>query len=132
MNRLRLIVTVFVAFGVSQAVLAKEPLMMDGKSSLYQRVLLRAPSEASIEQSGGGNTRQLLPLTQLYVFDRQNGRLEVAATKSPKLLYWIDEENTIEWRQNIVGVFSTFFKHQNAGGNTSAIKNIGRQANHSI
>ena len=107
MNRLRLIVTVFIAFGVSQTVLAKEPLMMDGKSSLYQRVLLRAPSEASIEQSGGGNTRQLLPLTQLYVFDRQNGRLEVAATKSPKLLYWIDEENTIEWRQNIVGVFES-------------------------
>lgn len=107
MARLYLIVNLFVALVISQAVFAKEPLLMDGKSSLYQRVLLRAPTEASSEQNGGGTTRQLLPLTQLYVFDRQNSRLEVSPTKSAKDLYWIDEENTIEWRQNIVGVFES-------------------------
>ncbi|WP_391480692.1 vWA domain-containing protein [Nereida sp. NH-UV-3] len=107
MTQLRLIVMLCVALGYSQAGWAKEPLLMEGKSSLYQRVLLRALTDASSEQNGGGNTRQLLPLTQLYVFDRQNGQLEVGATKSAKRLYWIDEENTIEWRQNIVGVFES-------------------------
>lgn len=96
------------ALGFSASVLgAKEPLLMDGKSNLYQRVLLRAPTDASTAQDGSGETRRLLPLTQLYVFDRQGGRLEVGATKNTSAFYWIDEENTIEWRQNIVGIFES-------------------------
>lgn len=107
MRPIHRILTICCTLLLAQMALAKEPLLMDGKSSLYQRVLLRAPTQASAEQNGGGSVRQLLPLTQLYVFDRQNGRLEVGPTKSGKRLYWIDEENTIEWRQNIVGVFES-------------------------
>ena len=83
----------------------RTPLIMEGKTTLYQRVLSR-PGTPLVEDPGAeadANAEPLPPLTPLYVFNRveMNGRtwLEVGRANQSPTDGWVNADRTIPWRQ---------------------------------
>lgn len=86
------------------AVDAREPLPMDGKESLYQRVLIRAQTERFDAPDGTAGSR-LAPLQPLFVYAKDDGWLQVGTGDTGEDLFWVKTDVTVEWRQNIVATF---------------------------
>ncbi|GHG98425.1 vWA domain-containing protein [Pseudodonghicola xiamenensis] len=83
---------------------AQTPLIMEGKSTLYQRVLVRegSPRYAAPGTSGGGS---VLSLQALWVYGRQEGWVQVGPDDGGAGLFWLPETAVIDWKQNIVATF---------------------------
>ena len=81
---------------------ARPPLLQEGKKTLYQRVVTHPGAKlfAGSEQGAAVVTDQLKTFTSLYVYGRQNGRIEVGAA-SDKADGWIDEKSATVWPQAI-------------------------------
>lgn len=113
------------AFGLwmltSPASLAAQstPLLMNGKDTLYQRVLVRERTIARATP-GAENGSTVMPLTALYVYERLDGWLQVAAGEDGSDLFWIPEDSATDWKQTIVATIEAsenvgrllFFKNQ--------------------
>lgn len=85
---------------------ARQPLLIEGKKTLYQRVLTRpgaklykdaSPTSAVIEES-------LSPFSVFYVFARKGLFVEVGPKEGPK--GYIQADKVIDWKQTIVAAFN--------------------------
>ena len=84
-----------------------EPLLQEGKKSLYQRVvshpgaqLRTAPDTAAPEVKTG-----LVPFSPLYVYSRQNGWIQVGhSTSAPE--GWLEADKATLWNQSLTLLFS--------------------------
>lgn len=78
----------------------REPLLMDGKKTLRQRVLTRPG--AQIAPQPGGTGKGIPPLSQLYVYARKDVGgvewLEVGASSRGKLDGWVRGDQTLAWK----------------------------------
>lgn len=81
-----------------------EPLRVEGREQLFQRVLVRETGTA-FDTPGGQEVASTLPLQAFYVFEHQDGFIRVATAANATEFYWISEDETVPWRQNIVAVF---------------------------
>ena len=103
----------FSAFSVPDNASAdRSPLVMEGKTSLYQRVLTR-PGTPLVENPGeeaDANAEPLPPLTPLYVYKRVdlNGRtwLEVGRANQGPTDGWLNADRTVEWKQAMTLAFT--------------------------
>ncbi len=97
----------------------RQPLLMAGKKTLFQKVLTRPgaclykePLPAGNAPSGeqGNSGRQLSPFTIFYVFDRKNlvGKdwVEVATATREPTDGWIEAQYLIDWKQTITVAFT--------------------------
>ncbi|WP_342070375.1 vWA domain-containing protein [Yoonia algicola] len=100
---------------------AREPLPMDGKTSLYQRVLIREQTPRL--DTPGGTKGALLPSLQaLFVYAEDGDWLQVGYGDAGEDLFWIAANAATPWRQNIVATFEgsenlgrlLFFGNENA------------------
>ena len=98
--------SLFLALSVSLATpaLARDPLIMDGKESLFERVLIRESTQ-QFDQPGGTGGEALAPLQPLFVYARDGDWLQVGPDDKGETLFWIEESKTTQWRQNIVATF---------------------------
>jgi hypothetical protein len=80
-----------------------QPLVIDGTTSVPQRVLTRAGATLADMPSGDGAT---LPGFQpFYVYGREGGWTQVGPTPRGAT-GWIADEELVDWRQNIVAAFT--------------------------
>ena len=111
MMRLRLLVPAVVAVlagVVGPAVEAQEerPLLIDGTSTLYQRVLTR-PGTPRFD-APEGIVQDLYPAFQpLYVFGRDGSWLQVGGAAGLPAEGWVNENATIDWPYNVVAAFTS-------------------------
>lgn len=88
---------------------ARVPLLQDGKTSLYQRVLTRHGAELQPRPDQGAATT-IGTFSRLYVYDRdtRNGArwLEVGNDSAGAILGWVREDQTVPWRQQLCLVFA--------------------------
>ncbi len=77
------------------------PLVIDGKDTLFQRVLLRNRIQAR-SAPDGEILRSFAPLQALYVYTRQRDWLEVALGTEGEDRVWIPDASAVDWNQNIV------------------------------
>lgn len=89
---------------MATAARAETPELMQGKETLYQRVLLRDATEGR-DGPDGQPVIQWQALQPLYVYERGGGWLRVAPGDAADRTFWITEEDAIDWRQNIVVTF---------------------------
>ncbi len=82
---------------------AREPLLMDGKQTLFERVLTRPGAE--LADAAGGSGEQVEAFSRYYVYSTEDAGgatwLEVGPDTKGQTTFWIDKEKTIPWRQQI-------------------------------
>ena len=87
----------------------RNPLLIEGKTTLYQRVLTR-PGGALSAQLGGGGGKELPPMTLLFVYGRQvagnASYLEVGANSEGKVIGFVTEADTIPWKHSLTLAFT--------------------------
>ncbi|MFO1127650.1 MAG: vWA domain-containing protein [Rhodospirillales bacterium] len=87
----------------------RTPRLLDGKTSLYERVLTR-PGAAIVAQPGQQGGSPVPPLSQYYVYDRKavggGDWIEVGAGSRGKTDGWIAADATLPWKQQMALAFT--------------------------
>lgn len=86
----------------------RTPLVLEGKESLYQRVLT-APGARLYDGAGGKSTTDLVPFSALYVYARKQaaGRdwIEVGSNSHGKTSGWLPARDSLPWHQGLTVAF---------------------------
>lgn len=89
-------------------VYAAEPLLQDGKKTLYQRVL--STPECSLTQTIGQKGKAVPAFSRYYIYERKNENntewLNVGADPYGKTLGWLDASCTIPWNMQMTLTFT--------------------------
>lgn len=80
------------------------PLLMDGKDTLFQRILIR-DRVSGRDAPDGTKGDTLAPLKPFYVYQRQDEWLQVGPYEDGRNLSWIPSKAAVDWNQNIVATF---------------------------
>lgn len=87
----------------------RQPLLMEGKKTLYQRVLTRPGAVLKREAGDGPGARQPA-LTRFYVYGRKtvNGAewLEVGLTAKGRTDGWLQADQSLPWKQQLALAFT--------------------------
>lgn len=86
----------------TEAQSARRPLLIEGTTSLWQRVITRPGAVLAPRPGETGVTRPVPAFSVLYVYDRREGWLEVGETANGRTLGWIAEERAIPWRHTMI------------------------------
>jgi len=85
---------------VVAAAQTREPLLMDGKKTLRQRVLTRPGAQVAAQPGSAG--KAVPPLSQLYVYAKKDVAgvewLEVGAGSKGKIDGWVRADATLPWK----------------------------------
>ncbi len=88
---------------------AAAPLLMDGKKSLYQRVIAH-PGAAAYASADGKTGAAVAPFTVLYVYARKTVKnaewLEVSPSTTGAGRFWLPASAASAWKQALVLTFS--------------------------
>lgn len=107
MTRLSFLLSALLFVGATLLVvpaLSAQPLLMDGKQSLFQRVLTVPGTflHASPDAKPGD---EITPFTAYYVYARRDGWLEVGTGRHGDTDGWVRGKDTIEWAQGLTVAF---------------------------
>ncbi|MCE6951776.1 VWA domain-containing protein [Cereibacter sphaeroides] len=91
----------FLLMATAAAAADRVPLVMDGKTSLPQRVLVRQATER-LDAPDGHPLGSALPLQQFFVYGRSEGWVEVGPSQDGRDLGWLPVTAVADWNQNIV------------------------------
>ncbi len=96
----------FATLGPAGPVAAQDrPLLVEGRQTVYQRVLTRP--DAGLHEMPGGQARGRYPAFQpLYVYAREPGWVQVGRSVAGTPEGWIPAGEVLPWRHNIVGAFT--------------------------
>ena len=83
----------------------RRPLLVEGKKTVFQRVLTR-PGVPRRDARHGRQTGSYPAFQPLYVFAREGGWLEVGGAAALPPEGWVREADVIPWRHNIVAAFA--------------------------
>ncbi len=89
---------------------ARQPLLMEGRTTLFQRVILR-PGATLFEQPEAAAPNRPTPgFGVFYVYARRGAGadafLEVGPSLDGRSVGWVRAERTVEWRHNLVLAFT--------------------------
>ncbi|MCB2135101.1 MAG: VWA domain-containing protein [Rhodobacteraceae bacterium] len=83
----------------------RRPLLIDGTSTVFQRVLTR-PGAVLRSAPSGAEVRHYPAFQPLYVFANDGGWLEVGPSALAAPEGWVAAPTVVEWKQNIVAAFT--------------------------
>ncbi|MGI3168677.1 vWA domain-containing protein [Pseudooceanicola sp. C21-150M6] len=107
---LRVMALVTVALGLGGAggpAMAQDvrPMLVEGKSTVYQRVLTRPG--AKLYSMPNGPVEDMIPAFQpLYVFERRGEWISAGPSSTRVPQGWVKQDEVLPWKQNIVGAFT--------------------------
>ena len=97
----------FLALAIFAAIsaYAQEPLKMEGKETLYQRILTTesCPLKSSMAAKSAEN---IPPFTQFYVYGREKGYVKVGNDAKGSIAGFISEKCTIDWKMQSALMFT--------------------------
>ncbi|WP_026872203.1 vWA domain-containing protein [Inquilinus limosus] len=98
------------AFSQDPAAAARKPLLMEGTTTLWQRVLTRPGARLAGAPGGAPSGAELPPLSMLFVYARAPSddgvALEVGTAADGKTLGWLPAAQVIDWKQTLVVAFT--------------------------
>lgn len=78
---------------------ADKPLLMEGKKTLFQRVLSIPEARLYGEANAQSKSSEVVPFSVFYVYQRENDWLKVGYDSFGKIAGWIQQPQTIVWNQ---------------------------------
>lgn len=88
----------------------RRPLLMEGRQTLFQRVILRPGAAISARPEAGAPSRPAPGFGVFYVYARQGGGadawLEIGAAQDGRTEGWVPAARALEWRQTMVLAFN--------------------------
>lgn len=98
----------------AEKVLAAEPLLMDGKQTLYQRMLAKPGAEVSSEPAAA-DSQAVTPFTAFYVYERRgvsgDDWIRVGTDAHGQISGWIRGRDLIPWNQSLTVSFRKPLNH---------------------
>src|SRR5690348_12970702 len=86
------------------------PLLVEGKKTLFQRVLVRPHARLKAEPGGEPAGPELRPFDVFYVYDRKEAAggswLQLGRAADGRVQGWLEADKAIDWRQTIVVAFA--------------------------
>lgn len=96
--------------GVASPAAAREPMKVDGKETIYQRVLSRPGATVSTGPGAEETVDAPTPFSAFYVFARREADgaewLEVGPTAGAEPVGWMRSDESVAWRQTLVLTFA--------------------------
>ncbi|MCP4187090.1 MAG: VWA domain-containing protein [Gammaproteobacteria bacterium] len=104
-----MVIEIFVGFAlaVSLSIQADEqkPLLMEGKKTLYQRVLSIPDARIYQQASNSSESEEVVPFSVLYVYEKQDGWIRVGYNSFGNMVGWVPEKQAIVWNQALTVSF---------------------------
>ncbi|MCA3285451.1 MAG: VWA domain-containing protein [Roseomonas sp.] len=98
-----------VAEGFAQQA-ARQPLLMEGRATLFQRVILRPGARLTERPDANAPSQPTPGFGVFYVYARQgsgtDGWLEIGAAQDGRTQGWVRAERTMDWKQTMVLAFN--------------------------
>jgi len=98
-----------VAEGVAQQA-ARQPLLMEGRATLFQRVILRPGARLAERPDATAPSQPTPGFGVFYVYSRQGSGadawLEIGAAQDGRTQGWVRAERTMDWKQTMVLAFN--------------------------
>lgn len=95
---------------------ARRPLLQEGKSALYQRVIAVPGAEVADAPGDTSGMRPVAPFTTYYVYDRstqgQREWLEVGVDSNGTVDGWLPDDEAIAWKQTLTVGFRDPEEHE--------------------
>ncbi len=82
----------------------QRPLLVEGKNTVYQRVLTRMDVVA-LDGPDGATVDDLYAFSPLYVYARDGEWLNLGTTDR-KADFWLPSSTVVDWKHNIVATFN--------------------------
>ena len=82
-----------------------KPLLMDGKKTLFQRVLSIPEARLYSESNNQSMAENIIPFSVFYVYQREGNWLKVGHDSFGKTSGWVPEDQTIVWNQALTVSF---------------------------
>ena len=84
---------------------ANKPLLMEGKKTLYQRVLSVPDAKLYQASNKASESSEIVPFSVFYVYQREDDWLQVGHDSFGQLAGWVPEDQTIVWNQALTVSF---------------------------
>lgn len=95
--------------GIAQQA-ARQPLLMEGRATLFQRVILRPGARLAERPDANAPSQPTPGFGVFYVYARQgsgaDGWLEIGAAQDGRTQGWVRAERTMDWKQTMVLAFN--------------------------
>lgn len=88
-----------------QALAVEKPLLMEGKKTLYQRVLSIPDARLHQQPETGSPSEAAVPFSVFYVYERNNGWLRLGYDSHGRIAGWMPEDQSIVWNQALTVAF---------------------------
>ena len=88
-----------------QALAVEKPLLMEGKKTLYQRVLSIPDARLHEQPETGSPSEAAVPFSVFYVYERNNGWLRLGYDSHGRIAGWMPEDQSIVWNQALTVAF---------------------------
>ena len=100
-----LLSSIVILLGNDLQAAADKPLLMDGKKSLYQRVL--SVPDAHLYQATGESSAStpVVPFSVLYVYAQRDGWIKVGYASFDPIAGWVKQDKAIVWNQALTVSF---------------------------
>ena len=79
----------------------REPLLMEGKTTLYQRVLTTPSCKLHAKADASDAGKEIAPLSQYYVYSDTGATVEVGADTTGKIAGFLDKSCTVPWKMQL-------------------------------
>jgi hypothetical protein len=100
-----LVISLIIIFTANLQAALDKPLVMEGKKTLYQRVL--STPDAQIYQSPDNSVESsaMTPFSVLYVYEKSDDWIKVGHDSFGKTVGWMQRDETIIWNQALTVSF---------------------------
>ncbi len=94
-----------VVFTTNLQAATDKPLVMEGKKTLYQRVLSTPDARIYESPDRAGESGEMTPFSVLYVYEKRDGWIKVGHSSFGNTAGWMQRKETIVWNQALTVSF---------------------------
>ena len=104
-THLRILGTAFVALWLALPATAQTPLLVEGTSTVFQRVLTR-PAAELYDAPNGQLVERYAPFQPFYVFARQGDWVQIGPSSARPPIGWSEASGLVDWKHNVIAAFT--------------------------